>query len=45
MLGEAVWMVSLFWHPYLEVTGERATKRSIERAIELMRTLFVPYLK
>jgi AcrR family transcriptional regulator len=45
MLGEAVWMVSLFWYPYLEVTGERATKRSTERAIELMRTLFVPYLK
>lgn len=43
-LAEAIWLVTLFWPNYLEVSGEEVNEASLQRGSDLLRRILAPYV-
>lgn len=44
-LARSSWIVSIFWQPYLNLSGEKVTKEKLSEGIEQIFFLLQPYLK
>ena len=43
-LTQVIWLVAIFWNPYLMLKGEPVTRARISEGIELIRLVISPYL-
>lgn len=41
---EGIWLANLFWLNYLEVGGEEVNKETLERGVDVLRSMIRPYL-
>jgi AcrR family transcriptional regulator len=44
LLAETIWLVTLFWPNYLEVSGEEVNEASLRRGSDLLRRILLPYV-
>ena len=44
LLTEEIWLVTLFWPNYVEVSGQRVTEASLRRGVTLLKRILTPYL-
>lgn len=44
LLAEEIWLVTLFWPNYLEVSGEEVSEETLARGIEVLRNIVGRYL-
>ncbi|MDT8447176.1 MAG: TetR/AcrR family transcriptional regulator [bacterium] len=43
-LVQIIWLVSIFWNPYLVLSGQESTKERMAQSMVMVRTLVEPYL-
>lgn len=43
-LVQIIWLISVFWNPYLVLSGQEVTRESAARSMQLVRSLIDPYL-